>query len=119
MWEYLQALFGDPRAAALISIFVGGFITWVAALIYYRKAGKELKAEAALLRKANMAVVYVLEHPDADIEVRRDKAGNPVGLMVAATARAEGRSTAQGVIADARSHNQQFNPTRLAPRGLT
>jgi hypothetical protein len=61
-----------------------------------------LKVETALLRKANMAVVYMLEHPDAKIEVRRDSVGNPVGLIVAASGHAEGKVTARGIVADAK-----------------
>ena len=101
MWAYFDSLFSNPAAAAFISILIGGAITWFASWAYYRKAGNELKAETALLRKANMAVIYMLEHPDADIEVRRDSAGNPVGLIVAATGRAEGRATVRGVAGDA------------------
>lgn len=100
MWACLQAFFGNPVLATLTSIFVGAAITWFVAWCYYKKAGDELKTEAALLRKANMAVVYMLEHPDADIEVRRDDAGNPIGLIVAATARAEGGATVKGGGAD-------------------
>ncbi len=103
MWACVQAVFANPALAALISIFVGAAITWLAAWFYYKKAGDDLKAEAVLLRKANMAVVYMLEHPDADIEVRRDSAGNPIGLIVSATVRAEGKATARGVGADART----------------
>jgi len=103
MWEQVETLFRSPAVATLVSVLFGGLITWIAAWKYYKKAGDELRKEAALLRKANMAVVYMLEHPDAEIEVRRDDAGNPIGLIVAATAHAEGKSTVKGVTSDAKS----------------
>lgn len=105
MWACIQAVFANPALAALISIFVGAVITWMAAWFYYKKAGDDLKAEAALLRKANMAVVYMLEHPDADIEVRQDGAGNPIGLNVSTAAHFESGATARGVGADARTES--------------
>lgn len=100
MWVCLQAIFSNPVMATVISIFLGGLITWAAAWIYYKKAGEELKAETALLRQANIAVVYMLEHPDARVEVRRDNAGNAVGLIVEASGRAQGTSTARGGTGD-------------------
>jgi hypothetical protein len=78
MWVCPEAFFGNPALAALTSIFVGAAITWLVALFYYKKARDELKAEATLLRKANMAIVYMWEHPDAEIKVRRDSSGNPI-----------------------------------------
>ena len=33
----------------IISVMIGGFITWVVARIYYVKAGKELKEESRRL----------------------------------------------------------------------
>lgn len=103
MCTSLQALFLNLDLAAIISTLVGAAITWFVAWLYYKRAGTELKGEATLLRKANMAMVYMLEHPDAHIEVRRDDAGNPIGLIVSATARAEGRASVEGSIADAQT----------------
>lgn len=36
----------------IISVMIGGFITWVVARIYYVKAGKELKEESRKVRVA-------------------------------------------------------------------
>jgi len=95
--EFVRAFFQDPFCATIFSVVLGGVITWLAALVYYQKAAKELSRETALLRKANMAVVYMLEHPDASIEVRRDDAGNPIGLIVSASGHTGGTSAVGGV----------------------
>lgn len=102
MWALVKSALGDPAIATLVGIFIGGGITWLAAWIYYKKAGDELKKETALLRKANMAIVYMLEHPNAKAEVSRDAEGNPVGLIVSARGEAHGKSTAKGVMSDAK-----------------
>jgi len=101
MCATLVGWFANPFVSTLISVLLGGVITWLAAWIYYKKAGDDLKKEAALLKKATAAIVYFLEHPDAEIEVRRDVYGNPVGLIVSATGHARGTSMAEGVAADA------------------
>lgn len=99
MWEELERLFNNSVVATLVPVLITWFLAWK----YYKKAGDELKAEAELLRKASMAIVYMLEHRNAKIEVRRDDAGNPIGLIVPATARTEGKSTATGVGSNASS----------------
>lgn len=83
--------------STLVSIVVGGGITWFVAWLYYKKAGDELKKEAELLRKASMTIVYMLEHPEANIEVSRDDAGNPTGLKVRAIGSVKAGSTVKGV----------------------
>ena len=98
--DSLRSIFSDPLCATFISVLIGGLITWVAAWCYYKKAGVELLKETALLRKANMAIVYMLDHPDASIEVRRDNEGNPIGLIVSATGHASGDSSARGFAVD-------------------
>lgn len=103
MWNQLQQFFADPTKATLLSMFVGAGITWLASWRYYKKAGDELKAETALLKKANMAIAYMLEHPGADIEIKRNEAGNPVALIVAAAVHASGKGTVRGVGSSAQS----------------
>jgi hypothetical protein len=95
-------MLSNPAIATLVSIFAGGLITWLAAWIYYKRAGDEFRAETALLRKANMVVAYMLEHPDAEVEVHRDEAGKPIGLVVSATAHASGKATVKGIGAEAK-----------------
>jgi hypothetical protein len=98
-------MLNNPAISSLVSIFAGGLITWLAAWVYYKRAGDEFRAETALLRKANVVLAYMLEHPDAEVEVRRDEAGNPVGLIVSATAHASGKATVKGVGADAKRNS--------------
>ena len=103
MWNQMENFFSNPAWATLVSVFAGGLITWLASWLYYKKAGDDLRKETELLRKANMAVVYMLEHPDANIEVRRDDAGNPIGLIVSATGHSQGTSSVRGVGSNAKS----------------
>ena len=83
--------------STLMSICIGGLITWWVARRYYKKAGDELKQEATQLRTISMAVVYMLEHPEANIEVSRDDAGNLVGLKVISIGSVKAGSTVHGV----------------------
>ena len=102
MWDCLETLLSNPAIATLVAIFIGGLITWVAARFYYKKAGDEFREETVLLKKANMVVAYMLEHPDAKVEVRQDDKGNPIGIIVSATAHAKGKATVKGVGSDAK-----------------
>jgi len=103
MCDLVKALLTEPMASTLLSVLVGGAITWLASWIYYKKAGNDLRRETELLRKANMAAVYMLEHPDASVEVQRDSAGNPIGLIVSATGHAGIRFSTKGTITGAKS----------------
>ena len=98
----LAEWFASPFLATLVSVLIGGGITWLAAWVYYKRAADNLTEEATLLKKATAAIIYFLEHPDAEIEVRRDAKGNPIGLIVASTGQAKGGSTVTGVGADAK-----------------
>jgi len=70
----------------LTSMLFGAFVTWLAARYYFKKAGDELRAEAAALHKATAAIIYCLEHPDAKVEAQRDAQGRITGLIVNMTA---------------------------------
>lgn len=102
MFTQLDKWFTNPFISTLVSVLLGGLITWLAARVYYKKAGEDLKEEAALLRKANIAIVYLLEHPDAKIEVRRDTEGNPIGVNFSTVGNAVGRSNVKGITGDAK-----------------
>jgi hypothetical protein len=81
----------------LASNIFGAATTWLFAWLYYKKAGDELKQEAEQLKTISRGVVYMLEHPEAKIEVTRDDAGNLTGLRVSSSGSAEAGSTVQGV----------------------
>jgi hypothetical protein len=106
---HLEMLLNNGVATTLLSVFLGGLITWFAAWIYYKKAGDELKKETELLRKGNMAIIYMLEHPDAAVEVRRDDVGNPVGLIVSAGGHAGAKIAAKGVLSDVNKESSQVD----------
>jgi hypothetical protein len=81
-----------------LSVLAGGLITWFASWFYYKRAGDELRRETLLLKKANIVVAYMLEHPDAKVSIQRDGAGNPIGIIVSGTGTlVAGRATVTGV----------------------
>jgi hypothetical protein len=94
--------FSAILAHPLVSIVVGATMTWFAAWYYYKQAGDELRNEAAVLRKATSAIAYLLEHPSGRAEVRRDAAGNVIGVIVSAEGHAARQSSVDGVAGDAR-----------------
>ena len=49
------------NAATLVSMVVGAGVTWLVAWLYYRRAGSELRAEAAELRRLTTVVLDALE----------------------------------------------------------
>ena len=83
----------------------GAAVTWFAAWFYYKRAGDELRKEAALLQKASNAIIYFLENPGADIKVHCDADGRPVGLIVSAVGKASGSSQAKAVGDNAGPHS--------------
>lgn len=83
-----------------LSVLIGGLVTWLASWRYYKKAGDELRAETELIKKSNRVIAYILENLRADIEVRRDVLGNPVAIIVSASAHASGKASANDFAAD-------------------
>ena len=67
---------------ALIGLVIGAFVTWACSDWYYKRAGDDLKREARRLHVALSAVVYKLEHPDAEVAATRDAEGAVTGLVV-------------------------------------
>lgn len=92
MCAFLLAFVSHP----LTSVLLGAAITWFVAWFYYKRAGDELRQEAALLQKASNLIIYFLENPGADIQVQRDDAGRLMGLRVSAAAKASGSSMVEG-----------------------
>lgn len=74
--QILMAILGN----ALTSLFVGSFVTWFVARIYYMRAGDELRNEAARLHKTTQLILRWLENRGENVEVIRDAMGNPTGL---------------------------------------
>jgi hypothetical protein len=63
----------------MVGIFIGGIITWLVAWYYYRKAGQELKQEAAELRRLNNLMLHGMEHADW-IKLTRNNFGQILGF---------------------------------------
>lgn len=65
----------------VLGIAVGALITWFCSWWYYRRAGSELRQEAAELRMLTTLVIRGLEEAGL-IEVARDVEGKPTGGLV-------------------------------------
>lgn len=76
----MTGFLGDPWASALLSTLAGALITWVVSRNYYKRAGDELKAEAARLQRTSELILRWLELRGEDVSVLRDEAGRPAGL---------------------------------------
>lgn len=63
----------------IMAIFIGGIVTFIVAMIYYKKASRELKEEANELRRLNRYMLQGLENAGW-IELQRDKDGKVVGF---------------------------------------
>ncbi len=63
----------------VISVGVGGLITWGVSWWFYRQAGKELKTEADRLHDLDAMILRWLEI-GGDLRVVRDEQGRPVAL---------------------------------------
>lgn len=46
---------------AIVGILVGALITWIVAHVYYKRAGDELRGEAAELRKLMTMMLTAME----------------------------------------------------------
>ncbi len=67
--------------STLLSVFVGAVVTWFAAWYYYRKAGRELRQEAAELRRLTTILIGGMEKAGW-IKVSRDEAGNITEMTI-------------------------------------
>lgn len=64
----------------LLGIVVGGLVTWAVAHVYYKRAGDELRTEAAELRKLISMVLTAMEHQGL-AKLSRDSTGRIVGFV--------------------------------------
>jgi hypothetical protein len=78
----------DNLILTVLSVLVGGLITWVASYVYYKKAGDELRSEVDKLRGLAELVLYIQLHPDADVSPKSDEQGRIIGLNVSAKGQA-------------------------------
>lgn len=83
---------------ALFGVIVGALVTWYASKHYYEKAARELRDETKRLHAALSALMYKLEHPEAEVEVIRDADGRITGLAVKIQGLATGLSFAAGAL---------------------
>lgn len=70
-------------------MFVGGLITWAVSRRYYRKASKDLAAEAGRLREQSNLMLHALQEfsVTGNVEYNRDlETGEPKGLHMKRTA---------------------------------
>ena len=73
----------------VISVIIGGAVTWICSLIYYMKAGKQLKDEAKYLRKLMDCMIVLQQDKKGQYKPRYDDEGNlltVVGLLSGTTA---------------------------------
>ena len=95
MLTLLQSFAAAPVTSLVVSVagvLIGSLITWLVSRHYYKRAGDELREEAAFLHKSTNAIIYFLQNPDAEIEVKRDSSGRLTALVVSSTMRAAGAS---------------------------
>jgi len=69
------------NAATLISMVVGAAVTWLVAWLYYRRAGSELRVEAAELRRLVGIILRALEAADL-AKLSRDSEGRVIGVVL-------------------------------------
>jgi hypothetical protein len=65
----------------LISVLVGGLITWRVSYTYYKKSADELKIEANKLRKHNTLMLHALENAGL-AEFTKDSEGDYTALVI-------------------------------------
>ncbi len=81
----------------LVSILVGGLITWVVAWLYYHKASRELIDETRKLRRLVNNIGRALDEAGL-IEVNYDASGEVSGIVVHASAVLQGTATLSGAL---------------------
>jgi hypothetical protein len=73
-----EELFGI--GTTIISVVIGGAITWGVAWYYYKRAGDELRRESERLHRTTEIILRWLENGGAAVSVIRDNEGIPAGL---------------------------------------
>jgi hypothetical protein len=65
----------------IVPVLIGAGVTWLAAWLYYKKAGDKLKQEATELRRLTNLVLHGLEDAGL-VKLKRDASGKIMGLIV-------------------------------------
>ena len=65
---------------SFVSVLIGAFVAWLVAWFYYKKAGDELKKEAASLHCTVGIILRWLEAGGKNVLVIHDQDGKPTGL---------------------------------------
>jgi len=68
-------------SASVLGVVIGGAITWLVSWLYYRRAGLELRQEAAELRCLTTIILDALESAGI-AELSRDPVGRIVGISI-------------------------------------
>jgi hypothetical protein len=64
----------------IISILIGGLITWFAAHLYYARAAKDMEAESKKLRNLHRISLQAMEDAGM-VKINRDAAGEIIGMV--------------------------------------
>ncbi len=88
--------------SSLASILSGAAITWLVSWWYYRRAGNELREEAAELRRLTTLILRALEEGGI-AKLNRDEAGKIVGLVLQLRGTGVTASSASAVLTVKRS----------------
>ncbi|MGH8752468.1 MAG: hypothetical protein ACREUJ_01075 [Burkholderiales bacterium] len=72
--------FWGTTGATIVSVLIGAAVTWLVAWCYYKRAGDELRGEAAELRKLMTMMLIAMER-QGWAKLNRDAAGNITGFI--------------------------------------
>jgi hypothetical protein len=77
-----DAMSVETMISAAAGVILGGLITWVTAWYYYKKAGDQLLDESRKLKQTSDLILYKLQYPNAQTQLKRNQNGEVVGLTV-------------------------------------
>ena len=82
-----------PEGSVVVGVVVGGVITLLCSWLFYLKAAKGLKSEAAEVRRLTTLVLRGMEEAGL-AELNQDKSGKITGLVLKDGASLKGRGSA-------------------------
>lgn len=77
----------------IVSVLIGAGVAWLAACVYYKKAGNELRQEATELRRLTNLVLHGLEDAGL-VKPNRDASGKIISFIIEGSAKASGVGSA-------------------------